>query len=70
MTTLPFHKKAAWSALDFSPLFFAALFSPSAHSADIAPMKNGPTVVTVKGNRFNGVKNKVRKLGDQVTIRE
>ncbi len=32
----------------------------SSNDADIQPMRHGPTVVTVKSNRYNGVQNRVR----------
>jgi len=41
----------------------------SSNDADVAPMTNGPTTVTVRNNRYNDVKNKVRTLGSQVTIK-
>jgi hypothetical protein len=41
----------------------------SSNDADIKPMRNGPTVVTVRNNRYVGVGTQVRKIGSQVTIK-
>jgi len=40
----------------------------SSNDADISPMKNGPTRVLVRGNKYTNVGNQVKTLGSQVTI--
>jgi hypothetical protein len=42
----------------------------SSNDADISPMKNGPVIIKFSGNNFENVKNKVKALGSQVSIKE